>query len=431
MNRDEAQGLVSKVLDMPREGELQIFIDGESRLATRFNDCAISQNMLKTQQTLTVTGRLDQKKASLTINSLEDMDAVARIVKQVFEICRHMPDDEEVMPAPGDSLETKEYAFNPQSDAMKIETLGEWTAVACAEGAAAGVDLAGLLYLDKGFAVYADSAGGFGYERCHRADFHVTATGEAGSGWAEVQGTGITRDQIMAATKRAIDKCSAAQNPVVFEPRPATAILEPQAVGDLLSMAFWYGFDQRAKDEGRSAFSSFEGKLGDLSFFSDPASSVFPSLSFDSSGQTLGRSTWLDKGEVQQLETSRFWAKKKNIDVKPGPNSLMLSGAGESLDDLIKSTDDGILVTRFWYIRSIDSGKLSFTGMTRNGVYRIEKGEITHPVVDMRWNESALDVLKNVSASGEPVATGENFSMAMPALKVEEFGFSSLSGWSE
>ncbi|MCH7881892.1 MAG: hypothetical protein IIB69_10055 [Proteobacteria bacterium] len=427
MNRQQARDFIASILEIPHEGELQVAIDGVHRLGTRFNDCAVSQNALKIQATLTLTARLEQKKASVTINTLNDKAMVNSAIKQVFAICAHMPDDEEVMPPMGEVLEAREYAFNAESEAMEIETIGAWAAAACKEGSVAGIDLAGLLSLGKMFCAYGDSAGGFAYERYHRSDYHVTATGNNGSGWAEDQGVTIRQDDVMAATKRAIDKCAKAQNPKVFEPRPTTVILEPQAVGDLMAMAFWHGFDQRAKDEGRSALSDYNKALGKLSFYSDPACEVFPTISFSADGQALGKTLWLDEGKVQQLLTNRYWAKKNKLEVRPAPNNIILAGEGASLDKLIQSTDDGILVTRFWYIRSTDANTLGFTGMTRDGTWRIENGEVTHPVVEMRWNESVLRVLNNVVASGKPVATGEFISMAMPALKVDEFHFSSLS----
>ena len=348
-------------------------------------------------------------------------------LERVFANCRHMPDDDEVMPAPGEVIDEPEHAFDPATAALDIETAGGWVAAACRDGAAAGIDLAGLLAVAKLTSAYGDSAGGFACERFHRVDDHVTATGAAGSGWAEYQGANANEDAILAATRRAIGKCEAAQNPTVFEPRPTTVILEPQAVGDLLSMAFWYGFDQRAKDEGRSAFAHHDAALGRLSLYSDPADPTFPMVSFLPDGQRLGQSTWLEEGALQQLPTSRYWAKKIGLPVKPRPNNLALSGDGTPLDELIRGTDDGILVTRFWYIRSTDPNTLGFTGMTRDGTFRIEGGKITHPVVDMRWNESVLRVLNNVSGSGAPLATGEFFPMAMPALRIDDFRFSSLS----
>ena len=213
----------------------------------------------------------------------------------------------------------------------------------------------------------------------------------------------------------------------IDKPRPTTVILEPQAVGDLLSMAFWYGFDQRAKDEGRSVFAHHHEPLGRLSLYSDPENAINPTLSFSADGQALGKAVWLDQGRLQQLATSRYWAGKRGLPVKPSPGNLILSGDGTKLDELIESTQGGILVTRFWYIRSTDPGTLGFTGMTRDGTYRIENGEVTAPVVEMRWNESVLRFLTNITGSGEPAATGEFFPLVMPALKVEDFHFSSLS----
>ena len=428
MNRQQAQDLIGEILEMPRAGELQVTLQGVNRLGTRFNDCAISQNALKQQYSLALTGRLGQKRTSLSLNAIHDRDRIRAAIDEVFAVCAHMPDDEEVMPAPGEVLDNREFAFSTATEALEIETIGAWAAKACEAGAEAGIDLAGLLSLSKIFYAYGDSAGGFAWERSHRCDYHVTATGNEGSGWAEHQGISIGHDKVIGATRRAIDKCRRAQCPEVFEPRPTTVILEPQAVGDLLSMAFWYGFDQRAADEGRSAFSGFDRRLGRLSLYSDPANPVFPAVSFTSEGQAVNKCLWLDRGRLQQLRTSRYWADRQGCEPRPAPNNLLLDGQGLSVEELIARTADGVLVTRFWYIRSTDARTLSFTGMTRDGTFRIENGEITRPLVDMRWNESVLRVLDRIVASGAPVATGEFLPMAMPALQVENFHFSSLSG---
>ncbi len=427
MNRKQAQELIAGILEIPREGELSVLVNGVNRLGTRFNDCAISQNVLRQQISLTLTARLEQKQTSVTINTPDDRELVIRSIGNLFATCRQMPDDEEVMPATGDVIESGEHAFDLASETTEIEDIGAWAAQACAAGAEAGIDLAGLLELGKMFSAYGDSAGGFAHERHHRIDYHVTASGASGSGWAEKQGLSINADEVMEATRRAIHKCASAQNPGRIEPRPTTVILEPQAVGDLISMAFWYGFDQRAKDEGRSVFAHHDSSLGKLSLYSDPANPVNPCLSFNGSGQALGRTVWLDQGKLQQLSTSGYWAHKQGLMIKPSPGNLILNGDGTPLDKLIESTQDGILITRFWYIRATDPGTLGFTGMTRDGTYRIENGEVTKPVVEMRWNESVLRFLNSVTGSGTPIATGEFSPLAMPALKVEDFHFSSVS----
>jgi len=427
MNRQQCEDLIAEILHTPQVGELQVTLNGVDRLGTRFNDCAISQNAMKSQHTLTLSARLDQKKTSLSINRLDDKDLIKRSIEQVFANCKHMPNDKELMPAPGIAIETREHAFSEASQQLDIDTIGSWVAAACRAGSTAKIDLAGLLAVEKMYSAYGDSSGGFAYQRSHNCDFHVTASGSNGSGWAEHKGISISEDAVPESTQRAIDKCVKAQNPAVFQPRPVTVILEPQSVGDFLSMAFWYGFDQRAADEGRSVFSNYDKTLGNLSLYSDPTNDLFPTQSFSGDGQPLEKSIWLDQGRRQQLVTSRYWAKRQTLDAKPSPNNLILSGDGSSLQELIESTDDGILVTRFWYIRSTDPKTLGFTGMTRDGTYRIENGVVTNPVVDMRWNDSALRVLNQVAGSGIPVATGEFSAMVMPPLKVEAFNFSSLS----
>lgn len=427
MDRQQAQDFISDILELPRAGELQVLLEGQQRLGTRFSGCAISQNALRQQVRLTLSARLEQKKTSLTLNSIDDRDQVAQAIERAFATCRHLPDDEELMPAPGEVIAQAEHARRGAAETISIDTAGRWVAEACAAGSAADIDLAGLLATGNNFTAYGDSTGGFAHERHDRIDYHVTASGDTGSGWAEHQGIEITRDSLMAATRRAIDKCLAAQSPRVFEPRATTVVLEPQAVGDLLAMTAWYGLDQRARDEGRSAFSRFDQRLGRLSLYSDPAHPAFPARNFSNDGEAVRHGTWLDHGEIQQLITSRYWARQQKLPAKPWPTNLVLDGDGTPLDELIGDVDDGILVTRFWYIRATDPGTLGFTGMTRDGTFRIEQGRVTHPVVDMRWNESVLNLLQNVSGSGTPVATGERFPLVMPPLRVERFNFSSLS----
>ena len=111
----------------------------------------------------------------------------------------------------------------------------------------------------------------------------------------------------------------------------------------------------------------------------------------------------------------------------PSPGNLILSGDSTALGELTESTQGGILITRFCYIRATDPGTLGFTGMTGDDIYRIENDAVTNPVVEMRWNELVLRLLNSITGSGKPVATDEFFPLVIPALKIEDFHFSSLS----
>ena len=133
---------------------------------------------------------------------------------------------------------------------------------------------------------------------------------------------------------------------------------------------------------------------------------------------------WIENGVVKNLTYSRFWAEKKGVKAVPNPGGFIMMGGTESLADLIKGTDKGILVTRFWYIRAVDPQTLLYTGLTRDGTFYIENGQIKYPIKNFRFNESPVIMLNNLEAMGKPTRIGGSL---VPPLKIRDFTFSSLS----
>jgi predicted Zn-dependent protease len=131
---------------------------------------------------------------------------------------------------------------------------------------------------------------------------------------------------------------------------------------------------------------------------------------------------------VRNLFYSRYWAEKAGKKPTPFPTALVLDGGTKSLEDLISGVDRGLLVTRFWYIRTLNPQTVQLTGLTRDGLFLIENGKVTDPVVNFRFNESPVHLLQNVLAMGRPVRTrGGESGMIAPALVVKDFPFTSLS----
>ena len=124
------------------------------------------------------------------------------------------------------------------------------------------------------------------------------------------------------------------------------------------------------------------------------------------------------------MSYSRYWAEKKGVKAVPPAFGVIMQGGNQSLADLIKSTEKGILVTRFWYIRSVDPQTLLQTGLTRDGTFYIENGQIKFPVKNFRFNESPVIMLNNVEALGKAMRTGGSL---IPPMKIRDFTFSSLS----
>ena len=127
---------------------------------------------------------------------------------------------------------------------------------------------------------------------------------------------------------------------------------------------------------------------------------------------------------------SRYWAQKKGVKAVPFPNNMIVAGGTATLEEMIASTKQGILVTKLWYIREVDPQTLLLTGLTRDGTFYIENGKIKHPVKNFRFNESPVIMLNNLETLGKPervVSTESNQNYMMPPMKIREFTFSSLS----
>lgn len=208
-------------------------------------------------------------------------------------------------------------------------------------------------------------------------------------------------------------------------------ILEPAASIGLLQNMFG-SFNARTADEGRS-FMSKEGggtKLGEkivderINIYSDPLHPDVPTATWNGSGQTLKKMNWIENGVVKNLAYGRYWAKEKGVDPVPFPSNGIMAGGDASLEDLIKDTNKGILVTRLWYIRSVDPQTLLYTGLTRDGTFYIENGKIKHPVKNFRFNESPIIMLNNLETLGQQVRINGNL---IPYMKVRDFTFTSLS----
>lgn len=221
-----------------------------------------------------------------------------------------------------------------------------------------------------------------------------------------------------------------AQNGTDFEPGRYTVIMRPAAVAELLSFMFFDGFDAKASDEGRTFL---RGKLctkicgQNITLRSDASDPRCPGMPFQPDGLASPTITWIDKGVVTNLFYSRYWAKKQGKEASGVPSNFIMDGGDATVDEMIALTKMGLLITRFWYIRFVDSMVPLVTGMTRDGLFLIENGEVTRPIKYLRFNENPVDVLNRVEAMSAPERTGEYMGMLVPALKVREFNFTSTT----
>ena len=248
-----------------------------------------------------------------------------------------------------------------------------------------------------------------------------------------------------------MQKAKDSRSPVAIEPGRYTTILEPTAVGNLVQLIAG-AMQARSADEGRSFFSKQGGgnKIGlkvvdeRVTLLTDPADSPSTSGGYDGDGMPLEKITWIENGVVKNLNYDRFWAQKQGVQPTRaggggggggggGARSLRMLGGTTSVADMIKSTERGILVTRFWYIRGVDPRSILYTGLTRDGTFLIENGKVTRPIKNFRFNESPIFFLNNLEAMGPTIRInasenlGAGGAVYMPPIKVRDFTFSSLS----
>ncbi|MDH3291829.1 MAG: TldD/PmbA family protein [Gemmatimonadota bacterium] len=391
---------------------------------------------------LVVSAWLGARGASVATNRTDDR-GLAAAAEQVMVLARLAPEDPEHMALPSDQRYAPIEAFFPATAGLEATTRVDATVAMLNEAKEA--DLVGSSYVshEASARAIANSAGLFAYHRATAVSLSTTvrtADGR-GSGWAGATHNDWERvGQAQRLARVAVDKARASVNVGEVEPGAFTVVLEPTAVADLLRL-LPRALDARTADEGRSPFSAQGGgtKAGErvvsprVTIFSDPADPDLLTVPFTDEGLAIPRTTWIEEGILRNLASSRYWADRQGRAPTPLGGGLKMAGGNASLDALIGGIERGLLITRFWYVRAVDPRTLHYTGLTRDGTFRIEGGRITGAVPNLRFNESLLGMLERVTALG---VTGRTLSsgagdpgpaIAVPPIVVDDFHFTSVS----
>lgn len=439
MTREQAEALVQRVVKMSKADGIQVNIGGGYSANVRFADNRISTAGGISTANVSVQSSFGPKHAVASTNDLSDA-GLERAVRQSEALAKLAPDDPEAMPLLGPQEYAKVTSYFDSTANLGPEGRAEAARLAIDPCKSAGdLKAAGFLQTGIGAGAVGNSKGLFAYQSGTSANYTLTVrtADGTGSGWAGADHPDWSQVGVKAVAQHAIDKARLSRNPVAIEPGRYTVILEPQAVGDLVQLLA-FALDARSADEGRSAFSKQGGgtKIGEkvvderVTLLSDPADPQLLSNTFDGQGLPAHRQVWIENGILKKLTYSRFWAQKKNQEPDAGTNAVKLVGGTQSIEDLIKSTPRGVLVTRLWYLRQVDPRTELFTGLTRDGTFLIENGKLSKSVKNFRFNESPIFMLNNLEALGsaERVAgTEAGGDVVMPAIKVHDFNFTSLS----
>lgn len=438
--KDELKAISERILSLSQADQCRINISSGWRGYTRVATNRITSAGGADSTTINITSVYGKRVAAVNTNSLDDAGLEAA-VRRSEAMARLAPESPESMP----QLDAQSYQANDAyyESTGSLEPLTRAEAAAIAIRQASNNEQIAASYMDvrAGTSSVATSNGVYASHSSTGVAYTLTSRSRDGlqSGWAGDEAGDWNNIESQRIADDAVRKCRDWRK-TDLEPGNYTAILEPTAVG-MLMQRMMNTFSQRSADEGRSYFSRPGGgnRIGEqlfderVSIYSDPAYADAEAAPFNQFGEPVNRQFWINSGSVEDLSRSRFWADQLNQQSLPGPSNLIMAGGSDSLEEMIASTERGVLLTRFWYIRGLNPRIISYTGLTRDGTFLIENGKIARPVNNFRFNQSLAEMLKNVQMIGPSVrvAASENSSVStpivVPALKVADFNLSSVS----
>ena len=445
MYSDEAsvRTLLQKVLSYSQAEQTEVAYLGTESALTRFATNHIHQNVAESNAELRVRAVVGQRTGVAATNRLDD-ESLRRVTEQALEIVRIQPVNPEFhsLPAPQPILPASGYSertaqFTPEERARQVGII-----VGLAKER--GLESAGAFSTTVHSTAIANSLGIFAYEPRTEAECHaVVMADERGSGYTQRMATNVSILDFEAMAHEAVEKAQRSRNPIDISLGEYPVVLDAYAVAEMLENLAFMGFSALAVQEERSFMNGQFGKQlvePRVTICDDGHDPSGLPQAFDYEGVPKQRVVMIDRGVANAVVYDSFTAaregKPNTGHALPAPNSegplplhTMMEAGDASIEELIKGVDRGIYVTRFHYTNTVHPIKTLFTGMTRDGTFLIEHGELTRPVKNLRFTQSILDVLREVQAIGrERVQSAGYMTVVAPALRAARFNFTGITG---
>jgi predicted Zn-dependent protease len=430
----EARELADRVLAMSPADETEVSVRSDWTGNTRSAVNRITTAGEVEDTSVSVTARYGRRAASTSTNRLDE-EGLRSAAEAASDLARLAPENPELMPLLGSQEYAESHGFHDATANLGPAERGRIAAEAIA-GATGRGDLtaAGFLTASASAGAIANAEGMFAYHRSTSVDYELTVrtADGTGSGWAGVSHRDWAALDIPSMHASAVSRAIDSRHPTDLEPGDYPVVFTAHAMSDVLGLLAG-SLGARSADEGRSAFSAPDDaggtkvgeKLLDEKFqlVSDPVG--LGSAPWQDDGMPLQREVWFRGGVLEQLSHDRYWADEQGVRPTGGTGSLRMGGGDASLADLVRGLDRGLFVTRLWYIRSIDPRTILYTGLTRDGVFWVENGEIVRPVNNFRWNDSPLTAFAAIEALGRPVRVSS--AREVPPARLSSFHFSTVS----
>jgi len=437
----ELERIAERVLKLGKERgshETEVDVSSGVDALTRFANNTIHQNVAEQILSISVRAVVDGHTARATTNKTDD-ESLARTVAAAVSLARNQPENPDLLPMLRAQKYQKVSRFVAATAATTPEERARAVTRVCKMADKAKQTAAGIFVSGQTHSLLANSKGLAARYEQTRSEFSVTILEENSSGWAKSNSPDIRTIDPDALAESASRKATASRAPRELPPGHYTTILEPSAVLDLVGFLF-YDFAGTAILDKRSCLTGRLGKklFGEnINLWDDVYHPFQTGAPFDGEGLPRQKVLLVDRGVPKNLVYSRATAKKMKAkptghgfslpnDYGEAPMNLVFAGGDKSTDEMIRTTERGILVTRLWYIREVDPYEKILTGTTRDGTFLIENGKVAGGIRNFRFNQSVIETLSNVEMLGPAVraAGEESFEMVVPAMKVRDFHFS-------
>lgn len=442
LNENELKEFSRKALGFAQGYDAEVLLSSGDGALTRFGENVITQNVSKRSAGLSIRLLKGKKMGKASTGNLSD-DGIIKCIDTAKAALAVAEDDNERPPLLGPQTYQQKSQFFQSTHELTPEARAEGIVEAVKVCKNVGLKGAGIFSSGGSGMAIANSKGLWAFFPKTSANFSLSAMSDDSSGWAEEGESDISDIDISRLTTTAVKKALEGCDPVAIDPGPWTVVFEPAAVADFIMFLAWEALNGQALVEERSCFTGKIGKkvVGDNITLTDNAfHPLSPGNPFDFEGMPRQKVTMIENGVFKGVVHDRRTAAKFGVESTghalpqpdpwgPMPLNTIVSPGDSSQEEMIASTEKGLLVTRLHYTNILDPMKMILTGMTRDGLFMIEGGKVTRGVKNMRFTESVLNVLSNVEMLSEKLFKTETFwgggGTVAPVMKVNDFHFTS------
>lgn len=464
LTRDQAADIFDRIRRLSSADEVEVLFSGGRFALTRFANNTIHQNVAEENHVVSVRTVFGGRTARATTNKFDD-ESLRRVVESSEALAKVQHPDPDLLPMP-DSREAASGADNkPHLSQIPSRHFAETAAITPqlrADGVKKIVEVAqkyklttaGIFSSSESVEGIFNSRGLSDWHTQTLAEVSITILAADSSGWQKANSPDVTNLDPLALAEIAAKKALDSAHPLEIPAGKYKVILEPSAALDIVGFMFWdYSgmaiLDQRSFLTGRIGSKLFGENI---TIWDDVAHPLQTGSPFDGEGMRRLQVPLVENGVVKRVVYARATAERmKRSEQKDKAGPIEPTGHGfplpneigemplnivfaapqnpQTLAQMIASTERGLLVTRLWYIREVDPYEKIVTGMTRDGTFLVENGQVRQGVRNFRFNESLIHMLSNVEAMSEPLRScgEESFDMVVPAMKIRDFNFTEVT----